>query len=231
MSTYYNAKVLEIWEGHTEEECPLPGMNLFPMQRTNLRDNPDILFIGMNPSFSKSIQKGVVAQTYKWHKHADQQHLNRLAELEDEAQKDYKIYFNAIKNFASDAASENFEHLDLLPVRHTSQTEVVKSFWDKQGDPLKITTQCMEIFKETLLKINPKTVVIANAGAANKIIKLLDLQRQDNRRSYRWTSCNRMSQTPFFLSGMLSGQRALDNFSKDRLIADVRAALHPNIQK
>jgi hypothetical protein len=209
---------------------PFARNESFSYAKSKFSYEPRHSFCGNESIVLKIYTKKISALTYKWHKHASHQHLAHLVELEKEAQKNYKVYFGAIKNFASDSKAENFEHLDLLPVRHTSQTEVVESFWGRQGDPLEITKECLEIFKETLLRINPKTIVVANAGAANKIIKLLDLQHQDNKRSYRWASGTSMSQTPFFLSGMLSGQRALDNFSKDRLIADVRSALHPDLQ-
>ncbi|MBW8832681.1 MAG: hypothetical protein JF606_25440 [Burkholderiales bacterium] len=42
----------------------------------------------------------------------------------------------------------------------------------------------------------------------------LPLRTPDEGRSYRWTE---LPDVPIFLSGMLSGQRALDNYSKARL--------------
>jgi hypothetical protein len=224
MPNQYNAIVLEIWENNSEAQKSLPGMDLFPMQREDFIINPDILFVGMNPSFSKSLQNSQIVDTYNWRSNASQTHIDNLIQLEAEARESYLIYFGALRRFADSARAESFEHLDLLPIRHTNQKEIISEHWDASGEPNEIVNQCIDLFKKTILAISPKIIIVANAGAARKIIKALQLEHYDNKRKYRW---NDLKHVPFFLSGMLSGQRTLDDFSKDRLIADVHAVLYP----
>jgi len=50
----------------------------------------------------------------------------------------------------------------------------------------------------------------------------LGLTTKDRGRTYRWVE---LPGVPIFLTSMLSGQRALDVFSRARLAADVRLAL------
>lgn len=225
MPNQYNNIVINIWENLSEANKSLPGMHLFPMQRPDFIVNPDILFVGMNPSFSKTLQENDVAAQYLWQANADRAQIDNLIALENEAHEDYLTYFGALRRFAQSANANNFEHLDLLPIRHTNQKEVLAKHWNSNGEPNEIVKQSIDLFKSTVIEISPKTIVVANAGAARIIIRALQLDSYDEKRKYRW---NELEETPFFLSSMLSGQRALDEFSKDRLIADVRRALYPN---
>lgn len=225
MPNQYNNIVINIWENLSEANKSLPGMHLFPMQRPDFIVNPDILFVGMNPSFSKTLQKNDVAAQYLWQANPDRAQIDNLIALENEAHEDYLIYFGALRRFAQSANANSFEHLDLLPIRHTNQKEVFARHWDSNREPNEIVKQSIDLFKSTVIELSPKTIVVANAGAARIIIKALQLDSYDEKRKYRW---NELKETPFFLSSMLSGQRALDEFSRDRLVADVRRALHPN---
>ncbi|RYZ83991.1 MAG: hypothetical protein EOP04_18885 [Proteobacteria bacterium] len=223
MPNQYNDAVLEIWKTHAEINRSLPGIALFPMQRADLKINPDLLFIGMNPSFSKGLQKSDAAPHYRWDSSMHQDKIDRLINFEREAQQNYKIFFEPLRLFSLSVRADVFENLDLLPVRHTSQSEVISSYWNKKEEAIEITKLFLELFKTTLLRINPRSIIVANAGVSKKLIEILDLKSSDENRSYRWQL---MKEVPFFLSGMLSGQRAIDKFSRDRLAADVRQFLN-----
>lgn len=223
MHEQYNRRAREIWTKHAEAHKELPGMSLFPMQRPIFELHPDLLFVGMNPSFNIRYRTGR-AHHLSWRATISEQLLAQFAAEEAEARENYKVFFGPLDRFAASVGSKRPEHLDLLPLRHTSQAEVVHEHWDKHGNPNKVIEACFALFTETLLILNPKVVVVANAGASRQVIKLLKLESTARGRFHRW---EKLPQTSFFLSGMLSGQRALDEFSKDRLAADVHAMLRP----
>jgi hypothetical protein len=107
-------------------------------------------------------------------------------------------------------------------VRHTSQANVRAAYGDQFKELSAVAKAQFELFRHTLKVIAPKTVVIVNAGASHLAREGLGLTTEDRGRTYLWRE---LPGVPFFLSGMLSGRRALDVFSRARLAADVRQAL------
>lgn len=221
MHDWYNEEARRIWSEHAEAGRSLPGMKLFPIQRPQFTPDADLVFVGMNPSFARESRREL-HRRYAWNANAGAARIAALVEEEREARERYKIFYGRLAAFAEQAGAERVEYLDLLPVRHTSQAEVVAAFWNKNGEASEVCKACLQLFELTLQKLRPKTVVVANAEASRRVRQLLALSSEDGGRTHRWAA---LPATAFFLSGMLTGQRALDEFSFIRLLGDVRESL------
>ena len=220
---WYNRRAREIWTDHFKKHDALPGMSLFPIQRPKFEDAPDLVMVGMNPSFVTR-SRNPDAPHLGWRPFTDGL-IEQFIVEEDAARTNYTVFYGRIDKFSEAAGAESPEDLDLLPLRHTNQAEVLVGHWNKQGEPNEFVQECLLHFKEALRRMDPKVVVVANAAASRLVVRLLSLERRARGRFY---SSLDMPRTTFFLSGMLSGQRALDEFSMDRLAADVRAVLRPD---
>lgn len=109
----------------------------------------------------------------------------------------------------------SWAHLDVFAVRERSQSKVQQAL----GLPQQLTPFAdsqFGIFGKLLRSLGPAAVVVVNALASRLIKTRLALGSLDNEGGYHvWDLDGR--RIPVFLSGMLTGQRALDRYSRERL--------------
>ncbi|BDI07462.1 hypothetical protein [Sphaerotilus microaerophilus] len=217
-----NNDLLNLWKS------PLAnGQTLAPIQYPDVLDDP-IVFVGMNPSFSvagwKSLQQhnssGLPnpATVFQWPNPVfNQQHAITWEQI---ALQNY-AYFKWHRQLAC-IVGNPWYHLDLFAVRETNQTaltlQVLKSLRPLSVNPF--GTAQLDIFDQAIDLIRPKAVVVANALASRIYL--------DRRTPGRQSGCcchidstTQGYQFPVFFSGMLTGQRALDIFSRERLFCQV----------
>ena len=98
----------------------------------------------------------------------------------------------------------------------------------------------LEVAKQRLIHISPKVVVVANSlarqftgkdrfedkGIAQNIWMGLDFEFNEEFGSHRVKNIEELAHTHFLFSSMLSGQRALDLGSRERLVWQVRRVLN-----
>lgn len=171
----------------------------------------DVLFIGMNPAFTKKDIPG--SNVYK-------------VETADNA------FFKELRKFSYYTLGYfNPSHHDLLFLRHTAQNELIDQFgntdfWNEQ----------LAISKEIIAELSPKLIVVLNAGVRELFAKMFspdenypidpiarnnwpnypcELRYDESLGTYRFLINGKS--TPVLFSSMLSGQRALDNGSKRSL--------------
>lgn len=169
-----------------------------------------ILFVGLNPSFPEGDESG--------------SHLYDLTQ-------DAGGYFAKFKDIAEKCGDTKWSHLDLLPVRHTNQgdveREIVFRYWYIIEEYLKTVS------KNILESTKPKAVVVVNATARLLLGKDQDEDAKQEQDKKIWmglkfdfnetngacyvTDSDELKDVPFFFSGMLTGQRALDLGSYERL--------------
>lgn len=161
-----------------------------------------ILFLGMNPSYDDKKDKSSKGfypsgNDIKMHP-----------------------YFNKFKEIAKENEVE-FCHHDLFFVRETSQDKVEelrksnKAFFDKQ----------LEITKSIIKSIEPKMIVVCNAEATHMFWDehLWGFETCKNwNEDLGYDTIPEFGNCPILFSGMLSGQRALDNGSFYRLKWHIR---------
>lgn len=175
-----------------------------------------ILFIGINPSYRKN----------------DQAHKQSFWDPEQDCSDRYFKRFVKL----SESCGHPWAHMDLLPIRETSQKELEKL----EKDHLDFLMKNLMISKEILEAHEPKLVVVANTLARKYLGKQqkngknvwmdYDFGKMREDGTYRiQNEDSKLKGVPFFFSGMLTGQRALDNGSFERLKWHVKMVLNKEI--
>jgi hypothetical protein len=200
----------EIWETTAYSKfCEKKFM--FPL----IEQNKDLLFIGINPSY-------------------DERHKDSTYYPVDKTLLTIP-YFIAMNNFAkaitnSEETTElNWTHIDLLFFRETEQNKI--------HDILKTETGRQFVYNQLMVAdkliryAKPKVIMVCNALARVFMGKEKDKEKNtgiwmdyefifdDKIGTHRWEG------NPVFFSSMLSGQRALDKGSLERLEWQVKKAL------
>ena len=218
-----NQTLLEIWK---KAELGSPTSRL-PLFRSSLK--PDcLLFVGINPSFSenglKRLHKGEdidIHEFYKYPPAKDEIDIEQHLALEKSASNSY-AYYGKFENLA-DCLKLDWNHLDLLSVRETNQALIRKTLFDNLRNPLPFAESQLRVSEAILRQSQPVAIVVANAFASGLFKKRFELTFDHEAGCYRLALGNRS--VPVFLTSMLTGQRALDTFSYERLIWHIRFVL------
>ncbi len=191
--------------------CKLPF--IYPV----IEQHKDLLFIGINPSFNEA-DLVINSYTIKEERHK----LN---------------YFNTFNNFAIDV-NASWTHIDLLFFRETNQKHI-ETILKLENGPAFLQNQ-LQVADELIKYANPKIIIVCNAlarkflGREKAIDKHgkevnvwlgYDFVFNDDIGTYLWNNM------PVFFSSMLSGQRALDKGSLERLLWQVKRTLQILKQK
>lgn len=192
-----------------------------------------LLFVGLNPSFSIAGWKSVLRDSehaqvdtgsvYKW-KGSTQRALDveLMSKLEGLARQKY-AFFGPHRCLAKSLDME-WCHLDLFAYRETSQKEARDLLFEPPNSTATLTNfgkAQIALFKRTLALSRPKAVIVINALASMVFRAHLSPTFDASNGYYRLGE----DQVPVFFSGMLTGGRALDRFSRDRLFWHVAKAL------
>lgn len=155
-----------------------------------------ILFIGINPSFSKKAS----AASY-FH--------NSL-----QTEKEY-FYFSKFQTIAQ-KVDLSWTHLDLLFLRETNQHLIKDLYFSKDAKISKIINDQLDLSHTIIEKSKPRIIIISNAFAREIFrFKTIFCPTFGTHKIIENSSLNNI---PVFFTSMLSGQRALDNGSFERLI-------------
>lgn len=131
-------------------------------------------------------------------------------------------YFNKFRDISKKTGLQ-WGHLDLLYFRDTNQKNVYEIAQKKSDfieDQLKLSL-------EQIKKMNPKIIVICNSLARDFLTEKFNqsgvslkqsIEFDETLGTYRWEWNN----TPIFFTSMLTGQRALDTGSYERLIWHIK---------
>lgn len=199
----FNQKIRNLWENKDYKDLA-KGI---PLQFPEFNENPDILFIGINPS----------------HRKKSKELRNYSESLEDEKKaKNNKRdqYFKLFYEFTN-----NWEHIDLFFIRG-DQGELKKHVVEREEkEKIKINEfgeEQLKISFSMIDEINPKVIVVNNALASKIIKNKFSIPNKVDED----TGYNILKGIPIFFSGMLSGRRALDKGSFSRLIWHVKKTLN-----
>jgi hypothetical protein len=191
---------------------------LWPAQFEPTIDTPTLVFIGMNPSFAKRDSD-----------RAEEKEIEdtSVLSLEDGRSllcKDITFaqasYFKYFDDFVQGTRLKQV-HLDMLAVRHTSQDEVRKALC-LDGKWSSFAMKQFAIFQKLLERIDAPVIVVPNAYASHKLKSSgLIVGEMAADHGCHWLQLNGR-EIPIFLAGMLTGQGAMDEYSRQRLICAVR---------
>ena len=191
-----------------------------------------VLFVGMNPSFSKRGWKQVVEKGGGPHANPfaelawgnrDSLDVRKWTEIEENSLKTHSYFrvFNAFGN----ATGCSWDHIDLFQYRHTNQREAEGRLLEST-DPLKLTPfgdRQLAVSLSLIEQCQPRAIVVVNA-LGSRIMREARHPVFDSESGCHWLSING-PKVPVFFSSMLTGQRALDVFSRLRLFWHVSQVL------
>lgn len=230
IADWANNKILDLWEKYeAQSECRIKEA---PLVFHELTQNT-LLFIGINPSSSERghqiIEKrsnranGEVKDLLPWKGRA-QANLPGLTAFEKSAWEHYD-YFSKFRE-ASRLLNIPWSHIDLFFYRMRSQKDFKKLIFEK-GQLTDFARNQLNLAFEIMDAVEPKAIVVANALAC----KIMSEQKPFLKKEldadlgclFYQTSKGR--RVPTFFTSMLTGQRALDRGSFERLIWQIGRAL------
>jgi len=221
-----NKEVLKLWAESSEEQTLGRMPVLYPPLKTNR-----ILFVGLNPSFNergfKSALSGpdfkdIDVETFYAHPNSgifDQSISNKI----EENSKVHHSYFKKFRNIETHLGIQ-WEHIDLFFIRETSQKSMKKRVLEKGDDLNEFGRKQLDLSKRLIEKSKPRLIVVANA-LASQLFKNYFSPKFNEEKGCHYVDINGMS-TPVFLTSMLTGQRALDNHSFERLKWHIKKVLN-----
>lgn len=206
----FERRIRELFENETfsKIECIKRGFDSIDYVGTN-----SLLFIGLNPSIITKNENPLETPYYN---------------IKDRT-KEYPKYFGVLENIG-EATGENWTHLDLLLVRETSQKKVIELMQSQEGKDF--VAQQLKIAKEIIEAAQPKIIVVANTLSRELMGKLKKFDNypcigynckfDETLGTDRITTEGALKDTPVFFTSMLTGQRALDLGSVERLKWHIR---------
>lgn len=222
----YKHQVLKIWEKHKGiEEIKNPEFEYrkSPILPKSVVKNA-ILFVGINPSFTKG---SVIEPENK-----SIEFYSKINPEDKEIQ-----YFQKFKDVAKYCNNEQWTHIDLFFLRETNQKVIQKMSYEQ----IDFLQEQLNISFEIIEKSKPKIIIVANSLASeffgkkklkhhkfDNIWKGFDLNFDTNFDENIGTYKIKLgsNEVPIIFSGMLSGQRALDLGSLERLKWQIKMILN-----
>ena len=219
-----NRRVIALWEDKYPNSEDVEDVWM-PLVYPPLQEE-GILFIGLNPSFSDRGFRTILTDTpyasisprefFQWRNRSEFDMTTAIA-IESVAKKKYRFFakFRDISN----NLEVPWEHVDLFFNRMTSQNEF-KSIILQNDKINKFGGQQLELSMMLIKAVRPQIIVVANALAAQILQKELDLKFDEE------LGCHvvvlNAQPVPVFLASMLTGQRAMDTYSYQRLKWHIR---------
>ena len=196
MYKIYEEKIKNLFENYKSQDPELQKIINRKYVYSQLHTGRKVLFIGLNPSFREK-----QAKKEEYYKSFDATNNNDR-------------YFRRFPLLVENKNDWTF--LDLLYIRETRQRNI-ENFYKREPDFIK---QQLEISKEIIKKINPEIIVVCDTFARNLLksnMMNFEFEFDDTIGTYRIINNPDFKDTIVFFSGMLTGQRALDNGSFERL--------------
>ncbi len=213
----YNQAILSLWKPVFEDATK-------PNEKTNVefkqfcfhvkQDESPIWFFGMNPSLLDSTNE-FISQTTP----PDKNLIEKLEKEQKYMHTEIQYFKRPIKFFKEEVKIPELRKPifhDLYPVRHTNQKEFVKFLEDNDD----FCNSLDKATKELIDGIMPEIIVIANAKASELMQKIFFGESESKGETLRPYKFNG-KKTDMIFSSMLSGQRALDTYSRSRLAKEI----------
>lgn len=204
---------------------PSAMAKLWPLQYHQMLPGR-ILFIGLNPSESGDADLLRVRSPHT-EDLASQDRASQVRRRDERAlglhgAKRHR-YFRQFHRFSEDG---QWNHIDLLAVRHTNQSELsgALSLGSDEALSREFVRKQIEVCFELAAALTPPVVVVVNALAATLVRRHLGAALSFDSEVGHHGAQLGGSDIPWFFSGMLTGQRAIDNHSLERLVWHVQRA-------
>lgn len=192
----------------------------FLFQSDQDEDECDLLFIGINPSYDENSED-----------------VRGFYIRPDESMNEIHPYFKSFKSIEKELKKSyswngQWTHIDIFAFRETNQKYIENTLLKSEIGVQFLYEQLM-IARKRILKIKPKVIVVSNAlvrmfsGKERQLLQnntevgvWMDFKFHFNKEigTDEIIEPNELAGVKVFFTSMLSGQRALDNGSKERLI-------------
>ena len=192
----------------------------------------ELLFIGLNPSFSNKSIKGFKKTKDEYlsffsHKKLKYEQIREIIKVHENSIEDYP-YFNKFKTITKSLGKEEikFAHIDLFQCRRTSQKDLIHDLENNLTLEAKdiFISESITILGELIIQISPKIIIIENSATRDYLIKYSSFP-EVNAIDEKFGTPLLKETVPIFYSSMLTGQRALDLGSFNRLIWHIKHCL------
>lgn len=188
-------------------------------------ENPDVLFVGINPS-------------YKHNSIKEEKYYTKEQSLKHS-------YFQPFKNIAEEL-NDNYQrsitwtHMDMLVFRETKQAFIKDHLFRLPDLGYAFIVEQLNIAKRILEYIQPKVMVVSNTmarelmgknrgltegGQAYGVWMGLEFEFDKSIGTDVIVNHETLGNTKVFFTSMLSGQRALDNGTRERLVWHINEVL------
>lgn len=238
----FNNKILSFWKKYSSKyqeefkEMPL----LYP----ELKSEPTVLFIGMNPSsadkalkaYNKEKNTDYVAESF--FRYEEDKDIKPIIDYETYVRSEPNgQYYKKLREFVTgddkfftytqQGQIATFEEIDLFYVRKTNQKSI-KEFISKNEE---LKKEMFDLSCKLIKKLNPKVIVCCNSAVRDVFGEYsnnyVDCFNTDKGAYYLNIDGQEF---PFFFSSMFSGQRALDIGSYNLLRWNVSNFLKNNLK-
>lgn len=201
----FETEIREIWDNDNFRNFEVIKRG-FGIQDIILKES--IMFIGINPSYD--VRKDKPSQEFYSISQSGESHP----------------YFNKFKIIA-DNQNHHWTHFDLLFFRETNQRYVNELLKSPNG--VEFIYRQLEISKKVLIEAKPKVLIISNTMARHfmgfdknqdqtqGVWMGFDFVFDDKFGTHKLVNNSDLDSTPVFFTSMLTGQRALDKGSFERL--------------
>lgn len=216
-----NSKIVNIWNKYFINNPDVYA----PLFYDEFRKG-GLLFVGFNPSFSVRGFKTILKNTeyanldpstfFKWSNVSSNLKLiDDCIKMENYAYAKYPQYFGRPIEIAKKVGLD-WQHIDIFLYKETEQNSFSARI--KNGALFNDFGMAQIIlFEEILEKIKPLCIVVTNAYGSELLRNhIKDDLEWDAARGFHWFTKSG-KKIPMFFSSMLSGQRALDRWSYERL--------------
>lgn len=223
-----NQQLRDLWIARLQANDwpPALGPARWPLQYP-AREPGQPLFVGLNPSH-KTVDEELLGVRNPFSEDLRDSHrvasiLHREESVLGVNGKSPHPYFG---KFSELVQSPLWNHVDVLAVRHTKQAELKGALGiDDEGRFPPFVDNQIDIMLTLMDVLEPPVVVVVNALAANILLYKLADQLKWNETLGTYERQTEGRATPWLMSGMLTGQRALDNHSFKRLRWHVQRVL------
>ncbi|MCK5059663.1 MAG: hypothetical protein KAR00_00770 [Candidatus Pacebacteria bacterium] len=217
-----NSKIVTLWNKYFQNNSDVYA----PLFYDEFKKG-GLLFVGMNPSFSMRGFRTILQNTeykdmdpatfFKWSNISSNPKLiDDCIKVENYVYQNYSLYFGRPVEIAKKVGLD-WQHIDLFLYKETSQTNFMDSVRNK-GVLNEFGMDQIKLFKDILVQIKPRCVVVSNATGSEILREYINNDLSwDEERGFHWFTKGG-KKIPMFFSSMLSGQRALDRWSYERLM-------------
>ncbi len=224
-----NQKIVALWNKHFAGNADVYA----PLFYDELHKDR-LVFVGMNPSFSARGFRTILKDTeyadfdmvsfFKWQNISSNPSLiDDCIKMENYAYQNYSQYFGRPIEIAKKVGLE-WQHIDLFLYKETSQSSFMNRVRSK-GVLNEFGMDQIKLFEEILVQTEPRCVVVTNATASEILREYIkDDLSWDAERGFHWFTRDG-KRIPMFFTSMLSGQRALDRWSYERLVWHIGQAV------